>query len=537
MPFAKIANAVRLFLAACRRNAAEEILAERFAAARARRVPATPSAPLLTVVAPADIVYYAVLGEIVSSLRTRQALRTEQIGTQSLRPGAPQSFRHFLRARLDNNFLTRRKWENLQGLFCDRVGYSTAGWTGPLRALRQWRHAWRLWQGLRDKDQLVAIAYREIVIGDLVIDTYLRLRPSPVIALNDLYLLAVIRQALKDVDLAFAYFRSARPEILFSMYTTYLSHGVPARVALACGTRVITFGNLQEFCTPVSRQHGSHTKASSRYHQDFQALPGQDGLRRQAAAALETRLSGGIDAATAYMKKSAYAVTTDAVPDVRGATVIFLHDFYDSLHIYSWSLFHDFWEWTCFTIEALQAAGHDFWIKPHPNQGAESSTEVEALRRKYPGVKFLPTAITNRQLADAGIARAVTIYGSVAPEMGFLGIPSISTGDSPYASFDAFQLARCRKDYETLLARAPGQDVDIEQLQAQACAVYYMHNLNLDADGTVLRDSFATLWAHLLTAQTDGFLDREKTFKVLASMTGTPAFQRFSDTLISANPP
>ena len=50
----------------------------------------------------------------------------------------------------------------------------------------------------------------ELVVGDLIIDTYLRLRLAPTVLLDDPYLLVVIRQALKDVDFAFGYFL-ARP--------------------------------------------------------------------------------------------------------------------------------------------------------------------------------------------------------------------------------------------------------------------------------------------------------------------------------------
>ena len=445
---------LRLLAAASCRGPNETLLAEHFVHRAQKRISPRPDAPLVTIGAPPDAAYYAILGEIVSALRARRALRVEQIYTQALRPGASQSLRHFLRARLDYNFLSERKWEVLYNLFCDRLGYRTTAWANPLRALRQWHIAWRRWRGPRDIEQLAALSLEGIVVGDLVIDTYLRLRPTASVVLQDRYLLAVIRQAVKDVDLAFRYFRRSRPSLYLSIYTTYLSHGVPVRVALACGVRVFSFGNLQEFGTEISTARPQHTKDSSRYSTNFAALPDRAAKSARAAQAMESRLSGRIDAATVYMKKSAYAVTNSDVPNVRGATIVFLHDFYDSVHVYPWLLFHDFWEWTCFTIETLQAAGRPFWIKPHPNQRAESGGVVARLKSRYPGVKFLSPDITNRQLVDAGMACAVTVYGSVAPEVAFLGVPSISTGDSPHASFDAFHLARTRDAYAALLSEA-----------------------------------------------------------------------------------
>lgn len=532
----KIISALRLFRAASRRSRTEEALAERFDALRQRRLPAAATAPLIAVNAPADAAYYAILGEIVSGLRARQAVRADQICTQALRPGASQSFRHFLGALLEYNFFTRRKWQRLYGLFCDRVGYRTTDLARPARALRQWRESWRIWRSLRNKDHLASISHGGILIGDLIIDTYLRLRPSPTIKLRDTYLLVVIRQALKDLDLALAYFRRDRPCIYLSIYTTYLSHGIPVRVALACGIKVVTFGNFQEFCTSVSLSHCSHTKDSTAYSEEFIRMPDRIEKKNQAARALEARFSGRIDAATAYMKRSAYAVATQEIPPVRDAIVIFLHDFYDSVHNYSWILFHDFWEWICFTIETLQAAGRDFWIKPHPNQVAQSSAEIDALQQKYPYVKFLAAEITNRQLAEAGMACAVTVFGSVAPEMAFLGIPSISCGDSPHASFDAFHLARTRQAYAAMLSNPPRPDCNADRLKEQACAYYYMHNLNLDANGALLRDRFVAIWAHMIKLEANHCFDKNELVSVLAALTDNAAFQDFSDTFLSDNP-
>jgi hypothetical protein len=521
---------------ACR-STLEKLLEARFAAKRASFGSGSPASPLIVFTAIPDAGYYAIMGEILCGLRQHMVLRVEQLDTLSLRPGAGRSFFGFLQACLSYNPLTQRKWERLHAAFADRLGYRSTGWSTPLQAWRRHQHARQLWKALRSNDDLAALEYGGIRIGDLVIDTYLRFRPCVSINLADRYLLMVIASGLKDVDIAFAYFRRARPAAFLTIYASYLQHGVPVRVAVACGTKTVLFGNLQEFATAASADHLVHTKASAGYAQGFAALPRQDEKLEAAAQALEMRLSGGIDPATAYMKKSAYAVTLHEVPDVRGAAVIFLHDFYDSLHIYSWTLFHDFWDWVCTTIDALEDAGQPFWIKPHPNQNAQSSAEIAALRRRYPNSRFLPPEITNRQLADAGMACAITVYGSVAPEMAFMGVPSISSGASPHVSFGAFGLARNRSDYRRMLAAIPGAAHEKDQLRRQACAFYHMHNLNMPPEDATARDRFATAWAHMLGGNPQACLDPEKIGNVLTGMTETPGFARFCETLFPENHP
>jgi hypothetical protein len=120
----------------------------------------------------------------------------------------------------------------------------------------------------------------------------------------------------------------------------------------------------------------------------------------------------------------------------------------------------------------------------------------------------------------------------VAPEVAFLGVPSISAGDSPHASFDAFHLARTRDAYAALLSNPPPTNISL--LKAQAAAFFHMHNLNLTADRAVLRDRFAAVWAQLLTPAAAPYFDKDKSVSVLAALTDTPAFQDFADTLLSA---
>jgi hypothetical protein len=59
-----------------------------------------------------------------------------------------------------------------------------------------------------------------------------------------------------------------------------------------------------------------------------------------------------------YMRSTAYGKPADEVPMAsKTPVVIFLHDFYDSPHIYHDLVFNDFWEWVCFTIETSRSSG------------------------------------------------------------------------------------------------------------------------------------------------------------------------------------
>jgi hypothetical protein len=130
----------------------------------------------------------------------------------------------------------------------------------------------------------------------------------------------------------------------------------------------------------------------------------------------------------------------EPVPDgVAGAVVVFLHDFFDSPHVYADLVFEDFWQWICCTIDTLQAAGIRFYPEAAPEPGSPERRAVleEPARRSYPHAgAAIAQGVSNAQLAQAGMACGVTVYGTVAHELAFLGIPSIACARHPHHAFD-----------------------------------------------------------------------------------------------------
>ena len=243
-----------------------------------------------------------------------------------------------------------------------------------------------------------------------------------------------------------------------------------------------------------------------------------------AAAQLEFRLSGGIDPAMGYMRATAYGKATEAAPAaVRGATVVFLHDFYDSPHVYHDLVFDDFWQWVTFTISALRDAGLPFFLKPHPNQIALSSDALRELRAAHPDLRFLPPGLTNTQLVEAGMACGVTMYGSVAHELAYYGVPTIACARHPHHAFDFCRTARTRDAYRELLRTPLAMPVPHDEMRRQALAFFYMHNLHGSADALELRSLFNAWWK---ACEGQDFTEAEllERFQALRC---SPAFRRF----------
>lgn len=441
-------------------------------------VPVSKNSKTITIQCVEDFYFFSIFCALTSELKIKNNVSFEQYIVRSLSVGSSQSTAKWLKSCLLSNRLTDKKWISLYSLFCNKVAFRTTGLLGDLFDLKLLLVSVKIWRNISSKKDLLELSWQGVSIGDLVYDSFLRFKPAPTTDTNDLYMLAIIWRSLRTFSSAKRYFSTKKPSAYFTSYTTYIQHGIPVRVALDLGIPVYSFSNFQTFAKRLYPDDPRQTADCHAYCRDFQNLDNKDAKLLEAEQQLQFRVSGGIDSATAYMAKSAYQDSADTTPDVSNAVVIFLHDFYDSPHIYSWSLFPDFYEWICFTIETLNHNNIPFFIKAHPNQIDLSSEVTAELQAKYPHLRWLPPSITNKKLVKAGMRCAITVYGTVAHEMAFLGTPVITCGDNPHISFDFCKNATSLEEYRHLLATLDTLKFDRAQMKTQSLMFYYMHNMN-----------------------------------------------------------
>jgi hypothetical protein len=471
-----------------------------------------------------DKFYFLLFGAIRVHLKAGWRDRAELVVVMAVNGAVGAGWLAELKRASPVAWLRSRPWVRAYCTLIDGVAYRCATWAHPFSDLADWIRSKHLWRQLQQQGEDHSLLIEGIEVADLVIDSYLRFKPSPEFDVTDPFVRRLVWQALRDVRQARAYFGSVRPRLYLTSYTTYLEHGIPVRAALQHGVDVWAFGNLNRFGKQLTLSDSYHTQDFSGYRREFEALDRQAERLQQARERLESRLSGGIDAATSYMRQSAYAQTGVELPaGLDGAVVVFLHDFYDSPHIYPELVFHDFWRWICSTVEVLQKTGVTFFLKPHPNQIALSDEALGRLRQKYPNLKWLPAAASNVQMARAGIACGVTVYGTVAHELAYLGVPSIGCARHPHHTFDFCRTARTREEYERMLKTYEVLPVSKEEMQRQALAFYYMHNLHGPGDERELQQAFVAFWraCNVGLATGDGVM---RGFQALVSL---PAFGRF----------
>lgn len=470
--------------------------------------------------------FYALLAALAGDLQQATGIRPSLLQVRSVNGAIGTGLRPAVLRSAPVAMMFNAQWRRAHAGLVDDIGYRSAGWALPGAAAVRRRRARRL-LGSLPAGGLGAMHVDGILVGDLLIDSYLRFRPAPTVDLDDPFLMQLLAQLLRDLDLAQRWFARARPAMYLSSYSTYVEHGVAVRVALARGVPVRVFGNLVTFGKRLSLQDHYHAPNGSDYRAIVESLSDPEPALARAATMLDARLSGQIDAATSYMRQSAYAASGESVPDVRGAVVVFLHDFFDSPHVYADLVFDDFWQWIGCTIRTLQAAGIPFYLKPHPNQIQASAGILAQLQAVFPGVPMLSSRVTNRQLAEAGLGAGVTVYGTVSHELAYLGVPVICCARHPHHAFDFCRTAQSVAEYEAMLRQPFERPLSREQMRLQALQFYYAHNLHGSDRSLALRSRFAKLFVAAGDTK-----DPTAISTALAALRGEPAWADFVQELI-----
>jgi hypothetical protein len=305
-----------------------------------------------------DPFYFALFGAIVAEIRKHRPAVAELVVVRAISGGVGVGWGARLRRSVPVTWILSTQWVRAFAGLADRVAFRSHSWSDPLRDIADGLRSVALWLRLRRQPAAFRLRIDGVQVDDLLTDSYLRFRPAPRFEPADPFVLRLIWQAHRAIRRARRYFRRRAPELYLTSYSTYLEHGIPVRVALQEGIRVFSFGSLNHFWKQLTVNDWFHTANCERYRVLFESLPDQERRLDEAERQLRTRLSGGIDAATSYMRVSAYAESSARVPDdLQGSVVVFLHDFYDSPHIYPDIVFDDFWSWACFTIDTLSRAG------------------------------------------------------------------------------------------------------------------------------------------------------------------------------------
>tara|TARA_B100000886_G_C20399458_1_gene481885 strand:+ start:45 stop:1646 length:1602 start_codon:yes stop_codon:yes gene_type:complete len=300
----------------------------------------------------------------------------------------------------------------------------------------------------KNRKEIIKFKINEIIIGDLIYDSYLREKNKPTINLDDHEFTSYFNECLQIFYFWEEYFKKNCVKAIILSHTTY-KLAIPLRIASANGIPGYSVGINSAYYIDNLRYTETNSKAYSEF---FDKLSDED--KKKAIEKSKIYLDAKFDNNSGYEKsaeifqaKTPYVLENDKyktfgkskninILNKNGNLNILItaHCFYDSPHAVSGLLFDDFFHWIDHLGQLSEKTNYNWYLKKHPHSGNKKLNNVilNNFTKKYPKLKILGEDINNSELLSEKIDLVLTVYGSVGYEFPYLGIPVLlgATGTS-----------------------------------------------------------------------------------------------------------
>lgn len=296
--------------------------------------------------------------------------------------------------------------------------------------------------------------YKDVLIGDLIYDIYLRKTSSLTLEFNDA-LRFHISTILQYFDKISDYFEHHRVKAVVVSHPVY-HFAIAARIALKYGADafLVDATYLTKFTVSNPYPYVNNFTGLKNHFDSLQTT--QKTLARELG---QQRLIARLDGDYSDLKYVA--------PDMKEVgdfklqlnsknttnLLVALHDFNDSPHRYGNNLYPDFYEWLLDLCELTKKSNVNLLLKPHPWALRNIDIELSRLSKNYDHVVLIPANLRTKNLAKLGIKFVTTMHGHIAHEAPALGLTVINACiHNPHFEYDFSVTPRDLKEYRQIIS-------------------------------------------------------------------------------------
>jgi len=319
---------------------------------------------------------------------------------------------------------------------------------------------------IRTPEQLEKFTVDGIRIGDLIYDTYLRRTKQASIDLNSNDFEEVFDECISYLINFNQLFEKYQVKAVSVSHCVY-HFAIPLRIAISRGVDAfqITGESLYRM-----NEVDTHAYTSFKYFKAIFPTLYDEYIQKEVEIENElvARFSGNISKHMPYSTKSAFEKTLETKDDILGKNnklkiLVAIHDFYDSPHSYGDNFYPDFHIWLRKLGEISEKTDYDWYVKTHRDPLADASQVLESFCLDFPKFTILNRDLDHRTLIAQGIDFALTVYGTIAMEYPYFGIPVINASrNNPHVSFNFSHTPESREDYERVLLNLQNFTMEID---------------------------------------------------------------------------
>ena len=368
------------------------------------------------------------------------------------------------------------------GYFSVYKSFNTSEFFSPQKKKIDKSKITKIFQNIKNKEDLMQVEISSIKIGDLLYDGYLRKFNLPTINIKD----------KKLIKFAHEFFS------LFNFWENYLT--VNSVKAVIVGDTAYEYGIISRIS--ISKNIPTYIGAPTRLHslnKDNSNIFEMKNYRQEFEIYNEKEKNIKIDIAKKLVKKKFLGERTvenlvSNLPneqlfgklkfnkkiianDKKINCLIAAHHFSDAPHAWGDLLFADFFEWIDYLGKLSNELDYDWYIKLHPLDFKENQETIKYFLNKYKNFKLVPRNTSHSQIISEGINLVLTAFGTIGFEYAYYSIPVINASlNNPHVSYDFNYNPKNIIDYEFAIKNFNKKNLNFDKKQFYE--YYYMRYLN-----------------------------------------------------------
>lgn len=318
----------------------------------------------------------------------------------------------------------------------------------------------KITRNIKSKKDILKIKIHDVLIGDLIYDTYLTRYTKPTIDIKNKEFLSVMNECIGLTLYWMKYFQSNKIAYVIGTHGVY-SYAIPFRVALKFNARgfLVNLHGIKEMKENIIYEH-SVKRTKKKLLNKFKKNEKKK-LILNAKKELNKIISGKeITGRDNSLKISSFNINENNAnlikPSNKIKVLISPHDFFDAAHGYGdHELFEDYYEWLKYTFKISEETDYEWYIKTHPDLKGKFGDKQRNTRKiinemlfNYKNIRLLPPNYSHKDIISEGIDFVITCHGSIAYEYSLNNIPAlIASSCNPYEEFKFTINSKNKKDY------------------------------------------------------------------------------------------
>ena len=357
------------------------------------------------------------------------------------------------------------------------------------------------------KEELLKYKVKDILVGDLIYDTYLRTKNSRARAtidnLDDEYLISLVVRSHVIVDKLIDIFTDYNVKLLLPSHSSYIQYGVSVRIATKNNVPVIFLykKGLSGKKIYFLKKDDDQVYDNLPYHR-FKATFRQMSVSAQKNALsignelINKRFSGKGDDYMRKFKVNPYKknINSNLIKlNSKKKYFIFSHCFFDTSHNFRNMIYTDLYEWIIETIKIIKLTyNYEIYIKSHPFSKWGNKQILKQIVKNFPDVVLLGEEISNHDIIKSKPELILTVHGSVGHEFPVKKIAVLNAGDNQHINYQFNLHANNIQQYKDMILNIDKHKKNLIFSHKELCEFWYMrffHYFKDDMNQLTIKDN------------------------------------------------